>query len=143
VAFSPYHYTTTQRHGYGAPGAGDFDTPGYLGSAQGDYGFAPLLAIPAWAWLTGAAATATGGAYLYGKSSGAGAAAEAAALTQASAQPAPGSYAPVPQGQLPAGYAPGYAPPAPTASVTDQPWFWPAVLLGGAAVLLYTLRGRA
>ena len=142
MAFSPYHYTTTQRHGYGAPASGDFDTPGYLGSTPGEYGFAPLLAVPAWAWLTGAAATATGGAYLYGKSTGASAAAEAAALTQAGAQPAPGSYVPVPQGQLPPGYAPGYTPPAPS-SVTDEPWFWPVVILGGAAVVLYTLRGRA
>lgn len=138
MAFSPYHYTTTQRHGYGAPAAGDFDAPGYLGG--GDYGFAPLLAIPAWAWATGAAAAATGGAYLYGQSSGAAGAAEAAALSQASAQPAPGSYAPVPW-QAPTSAPSGYAPPAPS-SITDEPWFWPVALLGGAALLLYTLRGR-
>ena len=50
MSLNPYHYTTQPRHGLGAPGAGDFDAPGYLSNAPGDYGLAPL-AIPLWALL--------------------------------------------------------------------------------------------
>lgn len=153
MSFSPYSYAATQRHGYSAPAEGDFDVPSYLAGStpgsSGDYGFLPLAAIPVWLWVTGgiaAATAATGGAYVYGQSKGEEQAAAAAAQAQAQAAPppqgAPG-YAPLPQGQLPPGYAvpggPGTYPtgyPGGAGNITQQPWFWP-VLVGGVLVLGY------
>jgi hypothetical protein len=153
MSFSPYSYATRARHGYGAPSAGDFDQPSYL-SGGDDYGMAWLAAIPLWAWATGAGTAAAGGAYLYGKSEGATAAAGAAAQAQTQAQPPSGpaptqgyypmQYSPGYQPGMPTGYppgTPGYPPPA-GAKITDQPWFWPAVVIGGATLFfVYTRRG--
>ena len=153
MSFSPYSYATKARHGYDAPASGDFDTPSYLAGGPGviglderDYGFLPALAaIPAWAWLTGAGTAAAGASYLYGKSEGATDAAAAAAAAQAAAAPpsGPAPYTVVPPSGYPQGYYPqGYGPPQqPTVPLTQQPWFWP-VAIGGGAVVLYLL-GRS
>jgi hypothetical protein len=153
MSLNPYHYTTQPRHGFGAPGAGDFDQPGYLNNAPGDYGLAPL-AIPLWAWLA-AGVGGAGGAYWYGKGTGsANAAALAAAAQAGGAPPAAPAPAPAPAPASP-GYmypsgttyyppgasAPGAAPP-PTA-LTDQPWFWPALIATAGILAFVAFRPRS
>lgn len=148
MSHNPYHFTTTQRHGFGdgAPGAGDFDQPGYLTASPGEYGFLPaaLAAIPLWAWLTGGAAVAagTGGAYLYGQNTGASNAATLAAATQANAAPPTTPTTPY----APAPYAPpaaaGTAPPSGSTALTDQPWFWPALITTAGLLAFAAFRPR-
>lgn len=146
MSFSPYSYAAKPRHGFGAPAEGDFDSPSYLSGGPGlvalgenDYGFAPLAAVPLWAWLTGAGVTAAGASYLYGKSEGATQAAGAAA--QAQAQAAPPTVPAYTQVQQTPYYT---APPAPPAAsgVTSQPWFWPVVVGGGVLAVYFFMAGR-
>ncbi len=161
MSLNPYHYTTQPRHGLGAPGAGDFDRPGYLGASPGDFGAAPgdygaawLAAIPLWAWVTGlsTAAVGTGGTYLYAKSAGSADAAALAAAAQAGG--APPAYTPVaptpgytyPSGTTyypPAASAPGAAPPPASTALTDQPWFWPALIATAGVLAFAAFRPRS
>jgi len=133
-----YTYDTKPRHLNGTPALGDFDAPQYLGSA--DYGMPWLAAIPAWAWLTTAAAGV--GTYIYGKSEGASETATAAAATQAAG--APPVYQPVYQPQPQ--YQPQYQPPAADENkgkkLTDQSWFWPAVMLAAGVGIFLVLKPR-
>lgn len=140
MSLNPYHYTTQPRHGLGAPGAGDFDRPSYLGAAPGDYGAAWWASLPLWAAATVApvAAAAGAGAYWYGKGSGSADAAALAAAAQAGA--APPAYTPVAPTPgytyPPATSTPGAAPPPASTAITDQPWFWP-VLIATAGILAF------
>ena len=159
MSLNPYHYTTQPRHGLGAPGAGDFDRPSYLGAAPGDfgaapgdYGFAPLLGVPLWAWLAGLGTTAAsvGGAYMYGKGAGSTDAAALAAAAQAGgAPPAYTPAAPPPGYTYPPGYytpaasAPGAAPPPDSTALTDQPWFWPALIATAGVLAFAAFRPRS
>lgn len=155
MSLNPYHYTTQPRHGFGAPGAGDFDQPGYLGNAPGDYGFAPLAAIPVWAWLAAGltAAGSAGGAYVYGKGAGSANAAALAAAAQAGGAP-PAALAPAPAspGYMypsgttyypPGASAPGAASPPPPTALTDQPWFWPALIATAGILAFAAFRPRS
>lgn len=145
MSHSPYHYVTQPRHENVPPGLGDFDAPQYLAGDGNDYGMPWLLAIPAWAWLTGGAAAA--GGYYYAKSAGASEAATAAASAQAAAAPPTTQYIPMsPQGQMPPSYQPQYptAPPASGKKITEQGWFWPTIIGAGlVAAYLFTRPRRA
>lgn len=166
MSLNPHHYTTQPRHGLGAPGAGDFDRPSYLGAspgdfgaAPGDYGFAPLLGIPLWVWLTGAVGSAavgtaalSTGTYLYGKGAGSADAAALAAAAQAGgappaytpAAPPPGyTYPPGTTYYPPAASAPGAAPPPASTALTDQPWFWPALIATAGVLAFAAFRPRS
>jgi hypothetical protein len=116
------------------------DYPEYLnGPDRSDYGFLPafLLAVPAWAWITGGALATTaavgGGSYLYGKSSGSEEAAQRAAAAQAAAAPAPGTYYPINP------MAPGLPTDPSQVNPNAQPWYKDARYLVGGAVVLAAL----